>query len=109
MAESKYNPEHERILDMTLEDNPIAKAGKMFGYPAYKVNGKLAVSLFDSGIVAKVGPKRTNELVGQNGVQSFEPMAGRVWKDWVLVTGNFEQNCPIFEEAIQYVLEEKSA
>ena len=42
MAESKYDPEHERILNLTLGDNPLAKAGKMFGYPAYKVNDKLA-------------------------------------------------------------------
>ena len=109
MANSKFNPEHERILNMMLADNPIAKAGKMFGYPAYKVNDKLAVGLFDTGIVAKVGPKRVTELVGQNGIQKFEPMAGRVWKDWVLLTGNFEQHKSIFEEAVQYVLEETSA
>ena len=108
MIDSKFNPEHERVLNAMLADNPLAKAGKMFGYPAYKVNDKLAVGLFDTGIVAKVGPKRVKELVGQNGIQSFEPMAGRVWKDWVLLTGNFEQNKSIFEEAVQYVLEETS-
>ena len=78
MAESKYDPEHERILNATLSDNPLAKAGKMFGYPAYRVNDKLAVSLFDAGVVVKVGPKRTKELVGKQGIQSFEPMAGRI-------------------------------
>ena len=109
MAESKYDPEHERILNLTLGDNPLAKAGKMFGYPAYKVNDKLAVGLFDTGIVVKIGPKRVKELVGQNGIQNFEPMAGRVWKDWVLVTGNFEQNKSLFDEAVQYVLEKTSA
>jgi hypothetical protein len=108
MADTKYDPEHERILNSMLADNPMAKAGKMFGYPAYKVNDKLAVGLFDTGIVAKVGTKRVKELVGQDGIQSFEPMAGRVWKDWVLLTGNFEQNKALFEEAVQYVLEETS-
>jgi len=109
MVDSKYNSEHERVLNSILGGNPIAKAGKMFGYPAYKVNGKLAVGLFDTGIVAKVGPIRTKELVGQNGIQSFEPMAGRAWKDWVLITGNFEQNKSLFEEAVQYVFEENGA
>jgi len=108
-ANSKFDSEHERILNMMLGDHPIAKLGKMFGYPAYKVNDKLAVSLFDTGIVVKVGPKRVKELVGREGIRNFEPMAGRVWKDWILLTGNFDQHRSIFEEAVQYVLEETIA
>ena len=108
MPEFKSDPSLERILDNLLGENPIAKAGKMFGYRGYKVNDKLAVGLFDSGIIAKVGPKRVKELVGKDGIQSFEPMAGRVWKDWILVTGNFDENKTLFEEAVQYVLEETS-
>jgi hypothetical protein len=109
MADSKFDPEHERILHAALSDNPVAKAGKMFGYPAYKVNDKLAVGLFETGIVIKIGPKRMKELVGKDGIQPFEPMAGRVWKDWVLLTGNFKENKALFDEAVQYVLEETSA
>lgn len=102
----KFNPEHEKVLHAMLKDVPAAKVSKMFGYPAYKVNGKLAVDLFDSGIVAKVGPKRTKELIGKPGIEVFEPMPGRAWKDWVLLTGSFDQNHDLFEEAVQYVLEE---
>lgn len=36
MANTKYNPEHERVLNTMLGDVPVAKPGKMFGYPAYK-------------------------------------------------------------------------
>jgi hypothetical protein len=104
--EGKFNPEHEKVLNQMLDGVPGAKPGKMFGYPAYKVNGKLAVGLFDTGIVAKVGPERVKELVGKAGIESFEPMQGRVWKDWVLLTDHFEQNRAIFEEAVQYVLAE---
>lgn len=101
-----YNPEHEAILHTMLKDVPGAKAGKMFGYPAYKVNGKLAVGLHGGGIVAKVGPKRSSELIGQAGIDIFEPMPGRAWKDWVLLTDHFEENRGLFEEAVQYVLME---
>ena len=101
-----FNPEHEKVLHAMLEGVPGAKPGKMFGYPAYKVNGKLAVGLYDTGIVAKVGPKRAKELVGQSGIEVFEPMAGRAWKDWILMTGNFEKHRALFEEAVQYVLAE---
>lgn len=105
---ANYNPEHEKVLHAMLKDVPDAAPGKMFGYPAYKVNGKLAVGLFDTGIVAKVGPARVKELVGKAGISAFEPMAGRVWKDWVLLTGNFEAHKAIFEEAVRYVLAETS-
>lgn len=106
LAKFTFDPEHERILHKMLSNNPIAKMGKMFGYPAYKVNGKLAVGLYDTGIVVKVGSKRAKELLGQEGIEGFEPMAGRIWKDWILLTGNFESYQPLFEEAVQYVLEE---
>src|SRR5262245_57155890 len=104
-----FNPEHEKVLHAMLKDVPAAKVSKMFGYPAYKVNGKLAVGLYESGIVAKVGPKRAEELIGKPGIEVFEPMQGRAWKDWVLLTGNFDQNRAIFEEAVDYVLQETSA
>ena len=106
---AKFNPEHETILHDMLRDVPGATPGKMFGYPAYKVNGKLAVGLYDTGIVAKVGPARAKELVGKGGISVFEPMAGRAWKDWVLLTGNFDQYRAIFEEAVRYVQAETEA
>jgi hypothetical protein len=101
-----FNPEHEKVLNRMLSDVPGAKPGKMFGFPAYKVNGKLAVGLFETGIVAKVGPARVQQLVGKPGIESFEPMQGRVWKEWVLLTGHFDENRAIFEEAVRYVMAE---
>ncbi len=96
---ANYNPEHEAVLHRMLQDVPGARPGKMFGFPAYKVNGKLAVGLYETGIVAKVGPQRAKALIGKPGVEVFEPMQGRAWKDWVLLTGSFDQHRTIFEEA----------
>ena len=106
---ANFKPEHETILNNMLKDVPSARPGKMFGYPAYKVNGKLAVGLYETGIVAKVGPERAKALMGQPGISAFEPMAGRPWKDWVLLTDHFEKHRPIFEEAVEYVLAETDA
>src|SRR5262245_23312 len=100
---AKFDPAHERVLHDMLRDVPGATPGKMFGFPAYKVNGKLAVGLYETGIVAKVGPARAKELAGKAGVSAFEPMPGRTWKDWVLLTGNFDEHRPLFEEAVRYV------
>ncbi len=102
-----FNPEHVAVLEKMLGNVPGAKAGVMFGSPAYKVNGKLAASIFGTaGIVAKVGPERVKELVGKPGIEPFEPMPKRVWKDWVLLTGHFEENRALFEEAVEYVMSE---
>jgi hypothetical protein len=101
-----FKPEHEKVLNQMLAGTPGAKPGKMFGLPGYKVNGKLAVGLFETGIVAKVGPTRVQELVGKPGIEAFEPMPGRAWKDWVLLTGHFDEHSAIFEEAVHYVMAE---
>jgi hypothetical protein len=106
MSKANFKPEHEAALHQLLKDNPLAKPGKMFGYPAYKVNGKLAVGLHDAGIVAKVGTARAKALIGQPGISAFEPMEGRAWKDWVLLTGDFEKHRALFDEAVHYVAAE---
>jgi len=100
---AKFDPAHEKVLHDMLRDVPGATPGKMFGFPAYKVNGKLAVGLYETGIVAKVGPARVQALVGKPGISAFEPMPGRTWKDWVLLTGSFDQHRALFEEAVRYV------
>lgn len=103
-----YNPEHAKILDKMMDGNADARPGKMFGYPAYKVNGKLAVGLHNDGIVAKVGEARAKELIGKPGITVFEPVEGRAWKEWVLLTDHFDQNGALFAEAVQLVLKETS-
>jgi hypothetical protein len=102
----KYNPEHETILNKIMGDMPQANAGQMFGYPGFKVNGKLAAGLHGQGIIVKVGQKRAAEIIGKGTGVPFEPMQGRVWKDWVLLTSNFEKNKALFKEAVTWVLKE---
>ena len=76
--------------------------GKMFGMPAYKVNGKLAVGLHGERVIAKVGLERTKALVGNLGIQACD-MQGRLWKNWVELTGDLQQQRALIEEAVRYV------
>jgi hypothetical protein len=103
-----YNPEHETVLHNMMNGVGGVEAGKMFGFPAYKVNGKLAVGLRGVGIIAKVGKTRAEELIGQPGIGLFEPRPGQVWRDYVLMTNNFDQHRAVFEEAVRYVVAETS-
>jgi hypothetical protein len=84
---------------------PEAKAGKMFGMPGYKVNGKLAVGVFENTVVVKLGPERTKALIGQEGIGTFEPMPGRAWKDWVAIESGLKQHQALLAEAVRYVAE----
>ena len=99
----KYNPEHETVMNNMMKSVPNATSEKMFGFPVYKTNGTMAVSVKPEGIIAKVGEKRAQELIGKPGVNVYEPQKGRVWKDWVLLTDNFDANKAVFSDAINYV------
>ncbi|MBZ0299144.1 MAG: DUF1801 domain-containing protein [Anaerolineae bacterium] len=96
----EFNSEHEAAMHDIMQHIPGAVPGKMFGMPCYKVNGKLAVGLFENGIVLKVGESKTNELIQSGSAEPFEPMAGRRWKEWVLLTGDFDQHRDLFELAV---------
>lgn len=100
----EYDQTTADALRTLMDGVPGAKASKMFGMPAYKVNGKLAVSVFENGIVAKLGAARAAAVVGRNGIEYFAPM-GRTWKDWIRVNSNYSQHSALFEEAVQYVAE----
>ena len=97
-----YDPAVADALAPLMQAIPGAKAGKMFGMPAYKVGGKLAVGVFENGVVAKLGAERAEALIGSDGISAFTPM-GRYWKDWIMLTGDLAQHQSLLEEAVQYV------
>lgn len=86
-----------------------AQPGKMFGSPCYKVNGKMALGVFGAGIVLKLGEARSRALIDAGAAQSFEPMPGRAWREWVLLTENFEASRALFDEALAFVRRETGA
>ena len=104
---AQYDPAVETAMNSIMGEISGVEFGRMFGYPGYKVNGKLAVGLHQQGVVAKVGRDRAQALIGQDGLRPFEPQPGRVWRDWVLVSetspGNYQKHKALFEEATRYI------
>ncbi|MBI5667514.1 MAG: hypothetical protein HZC41_05855 [Chloroflexi bacterium] len=94
--------DYENALHRNLKDVKGAQADKMFGYPVYKANDTMAVSVVKDGIIARVGEQRAKELIGKGGVKAYEPQPGRVWKDWVLMTGDFDKHKDLFKQAIDF-------
>ncbi|HVU14756.1 MAG TPA: hypothetical protein VHD90_25950 [Phototrophicaceae bacterium] len=91
-------------LEQVMRDIPEAKPGKMFGMPAYKLNGKLVVGMYQDKVVAKLGAKRAQALIGKPGIQPCE-IQGGLWKDWVMLTGDLARQRTVIEEAVRYVAE----
>jgi hypothetical protein len=100
-----YNKALAAELDGVMRDVPEAKAGKMFGMPGYKVNGKLAVAMFEDRVVMKLGAERTQALIGRGAAGTFEPMPGRAWKEWVSIQGDVAAQRALLEEAVRFVAE----
>jgi hypothetical protein len=103
---SKYNPDHEAAMNKLMENQTDARPGQMFGYPGYKVNGKLAVGLFENGIIVKVGADKAAKLIADGKASVFEPMPGRAWRDWVLLTDHFDASASLFKDAVALVKKE---
>ena len=106
MSKVKFNEKHKEILDSFLLDIPFVNPGKMYGYPAYYVSGKLFASLYNDGVCVKIPETRVKDFLIKEGIVPFEPM-GRRMREWILIIrGNstyYQKDRDIFEESIEFV------
>jgi hypothetical protein len=58
---------------------------KMFGYPAAFVNGRLFTGLFQESMIIKLPETLRQELLALRGAAPFEPVPGRVMREFVVV------------------------
>ena len=69
---------------------PGAEAGvdkrKMFGYPCRFVNGNLFMGLHNKNMILRLAEKDRADFVKLGG-KPFEPMPGRIMKEYVIVPG----------------------
>jgi TfoX/Sxy family transcriptional regulator of competence genes len=68
-----------------LEALPQATPRKMFGYPAAFVNFNMFAGLFQKSMILRLAPKDRATCLTIDGAKPFEPMPGRVMKEYVVV------------------------
>lgn len=73
------------LFDAAFPEDSRAERKKMFGMPAAFVGGNMFYGVFTNGVVMRVGEGRRDELSAHDGVQPFEPMPGRPWKEYIHV------------------------
>jgi hypothetical protein len=61
-----------------------ATAGKMFGMPCLKINGKAFAGFTDGAMVFKLGAPEHASALSLSGAHLFDPMGGRPMKEWVV-------------------------
>ena len=58
---------------------------KMFGYPCAFVNRNMFAGLHEHGLLVRLPEKKRTELLRHAGAAQFEPMSGRVMREYVVV------------------------
>lgn len=86
--------------DRTVPTDPRAVKGQMFGHPCAFVNGNMFFGTFAQTLMARVGVRRAAELTTQ-GLEIFEPMSGRQWKDYVSIRTGQRSDAEILALALE--------
>jgi hypothetical protein len=81
LAKNRFNAETKQVLDDLLLKSPLAQAGKMFGYPAYYVGGKLFACVFEDTVGLKIPKVLEKKLRQRDDITYFQPLGRRKMKE----------------------------
>jgi TfoX/Sxy family transcriptional regulator of competence genes len=71
-----------RILEEAAEPFAVIERRKMFGCPAYYVNGNMFAGVYGQQLFLRLPPEGRAELMALD-AKPFEPLAGRPMKEYV--------------------------
>ena len=107
MSKLRFNQKQKESLDSFLLRITGVVSGKMYGYPAYYIKGKLFACLYENGVGVKVPENIAGELIDKDGVIHFQPMGRAKMRAWIQINrGNskdYLENQDIFKSSIEFV------
>ena len=107
MSAPKYNQSHQQVLDSILLEMPLVKKGKMFGYPAYYIGGKLFACVYEDAVGLKVPEELALQLLKRDEITHFQPLGKRKMREWIQInrthSEDYHQDKDIFEASLQHV------
>jgi len=106
--DTSYREDVKALLDEILIGIPGVKASKAFGYPCYKVSGRIFCFVSGDAVQLKLPARRVESLVAEGGpYHKFGPVEGTTWREWVALEwqtpADYEQAMDLFIESIEYV------
>jgi TfoX/Sxy family transcriptional regulator of competence genes len=85
---------------------PGAEVRSMFSYPCAFVHGQMFAGVFADRMMVRLSEKERGELLALPGARPFEPVAGRVMREYVelpaAVTASVAKLRPWFERGLAY-------
>ncbi len=78
---------------------PGATVRKMFGYPAAFLAGNMFAGIFQSSVIVRL-PQEIREGLVEEGGRPFEPMPGRVMKEYVVLPANMARSAQLLHDWI---------
>ncbi len=84
--ESTWRKSPARLVDLfaaVLPEEPDIEKRQMFGYPCAFVNGNMFTGLHQESLIVRLAEEDRLRLVNEDGAAQFEPMPGRIMKEYV--------------------------
>jgi hypothetical protein len=107
VKETEYNKGHKEALDRILGEIAGVKPGKMFGFPAYYVGGKLFACVYGDGVGVKVPESVAKQLLQEGRAVPFQPMGRPKMKEWVQLnrsgSKDYTKDADVFAASVEYV------
>ena len=78
---------------------------KMFGYPAYFINNNMFICAFQENLIIRLSEKDKARVMKQyRDLREFEPMPGRVMKEYVQIPESLYRDTAAFPEILNISL-----
>ena len=95
------------FLAATLQD-VACEPRKMFGYPVYFINNNMFIGAHQDDLFLRLAPEDRDEVhANYDTIKPFEPVPGRMMKEYVVIPPDLYTNPAIFQElltkSIRYV------
>ena len=84
MAWQKSSPGLIEVFHQSMPDDARVERRQMFGYPAAFVNGNMFTGLHQESMVVRLPESKREALIARGG-RTFEPMAGRPMREYIVV------------------------
>ena len=68
-----------------LPSDPRVERRKMFGYPCAFIGGNLFTGLHQENVIVRLAEKDRLAAIGKQGARLFEPMTGRLMREYIVL------------------------
>jgi TfoX/Sxy family transcriptional regulator of competence genes len=90
----------ESFIRTFARDQAVEKR-KMFGYPCCFINGQMFTGLHQESWVLRLSPEDRENFLQRAGAKIFEPMKGRLMKEYAVIPGRYLKNSRFMKKWIE--------